>query len=77
MGPEPARYSLAQLVYTVVLKTLTKEALSSVTSPTPLIKYFISNLQLETKNKTKQWMKKNSSDRSHRFTVNASKMTSL
>lgn len=48
MGPEPARYSLAQLVYAVVLKTLTKEALSSVTSPTPLIKYFISNLQLET-----------------------------
>lgn len=53
MGPEPARYSLAQLVYTVVLKTLTKEALSSVTSPTPLIKYFISNLQLETKKQNK------------------------
>lgn len=41
-----------QLVYTIVLKTCTKEALSSVTLPTPLMKYLISNLQPEEKNKT-------------------------
>lgn len=53
MGPGPTRYS-GQSVYAVVLKTLTKEALSAVTSPAPLIKCLISNLPLErggTKNK--------------------------
>ena len=41
MGPEPTRYT-AQSVDAVVLKTLTKEALSPVTSPALLIKYLIS-----------------------------------
>lgn len=55
-----------QLVYTIVLKTCTKEALSSVTLPTPLMKYLISNLQPEEKKQNNEC-----SDRSHRFTVNA------